>query len=156
VTSQQCHVLYDLKYEGVLLWPALLGIGVIGLGLCLVLFLRQASFGKRWGVLIFGIVWTAVGCINVWRYYSLETAVSKHEYERVEGLITEYHALEARQHGMESFVVNGQPFKFSDGDLAPGFKLSRRRGSPLGVGTFVSVTLIDRTIVRLEICRPNG
>ena len=88
--------------------------------------------------------------------YSLETAVSKHEYERVEGLITEYHALEERQHGMESFVVDGRRFEFSDGDLAPGLELSRRRDSPLGVGTFVSVTLVARTIVRFEICRPDG
>jgi len=129
---------------------------MIGFGLCLGLFLRRASFVRRWAVLIFGIAWTAVIGVNVGRYCSLEAAVSKHEYEKVEGLITEYHALEERQHGMESFVVNEQQFKFSDGDVAPGFKLSRRRGSPLDVGTFVSMTLVDRTIVRLEICRAPG
>lgn len=79
-------------------------------------------------------------------------ALSTGAYAVVEGPITEYHALEERQHGLEYFVVNGSRFAFSSGDLGPGFKWTRVRGSKLDVGLYVRMAVADHVIIRLELC----
>jgi hypothetical protein len=57
----------------------------------------------------------------------------------IEGRITEYRALGERETGNEYFVVGGHRFAFSEFDLRPGFKLTRRRGGPLGTGKYVRI-----------------
>jgi len=152
----ECQLIYDVRSESVPLWTLALGLSLIIVGAALARFMPRARFMARWSVLIFALVWTFMMCLAVRPYYSLRKALPSGAYITIEGPITEYHALEERQHGLEYFVVDGSRFAFSSGDIGPGFKWTRVRGSRLDVGSYVRLAVVDDIIVRLEICKTAG
>lgn len=149
----QCGVLYDVSKSPYVLWPVLLGTALIVVGLLIGLFLRSIPAVRRWSLFALGILWTSIVVKTViLDRLTQERALRSASVESTEGVITAYYALGARDHGREYFDVAGRRFDFSEFDLGPGFKLTRRRGGPLDVGSYVRIASCKGTILRIELC----
>jgi hypothetical protein len=55
--------------------------------------------------------------------------------------------------GCESFLVDGQSFKYNDAAYNGGFEKSSLYGGPIREGLQVRIWYVDNVIVRLEIAR---
>jgi hypothetical protein len=151
-----CHVLFDLSSSGFRAWPVLVGgVALMLAGGLVAWFVRNASPVKRWSLLLFAIAWTSLMVrATLIPYVRYCRALARGDFQIARGPITEYRALGARNTGLEYFVVDGKRFAFSEFSLAPGFKMTRRNGGNLDVGTYVRVAHRSDTILRLEVCAP--
>lgn len=152
--ATDCRRVYDLAEAGFSAWPAMwVGIGLVILGVVLAWFMPDASATKRWGGLVFALVWAAAICMTtVVPYLSLTRSLLNGRSAVIEGRISEYRALGERQTGDESFVLGGRRFEFSEFDLRPGFKFTRRRGGTLDTGTYVRMKYRGGVILQLDVC----
>jgi hypothetical protein len=149
-----CRRVFDLAEAGFNAWPDVwVGIGLVVIGVAIAWFMPNASAARRWGVLVFALVWaSASGLTTVVPYLSLKRSLLNGGGDVIEGRITEYRALGERQTGDEYFVVGGRRFAFSEFDSGPGFKLTRRRGGTLDTGTYVRIKYRDDVILQLDVC----
>lgn len=71
--------------------------------------------------------------------------------EVVEGVVTQFHPMPAREHDSESFVVAGKRFHYSDYSMTAGFHQSVQHGGPIREGLRVRIHRLGNDIAKLEI-----
>ncbi|MEY2557636.1 MAG: hypothetical protein QOE34_1061 [Verrucomicrobiota bacterium] len=71
--------------------------------------------------------------------------------EVVEGTVTQFHPMPAREHDSESFVVAGRRFHYSDYSMTAGFHQSVQHGGPMREGLQVRIHHLGNDIAKLEI-----
>ena len=135
--AADCRRLFNLAEVGFGARPAVwVGIGLV-VGVALAWFMPKASAARRWGGLLFALVWaSAIGMTTVVPYLALKRSLLNDRVDVIEGRISEYRALGERQTGDESFVVSGHRFDFSEFDLHPGLKLTRDGALSIPVSMF--------------------
>jgi hypothetical protein len=71
--------------------------------------------------------------------------------EVVEGTVTQFHPMPAREHDSEFFVVAGKRFHYSDYSMTAGFHQSIQHGGPIREGLQVRIHHLGNDIAKLEI-----
>ena len=157
-------VVFDLTEAGYREWRfAAFGLIFVGVGIVLVIFRHYLPW---WGAprfirrsfpfvfLGFAVFWTVVTFAGTYaNYASLRTAMDEGRYEIVEGPVEQFDPRPPSGHKMESFVVGGQRFEYSDYVITPGFRKTQSRGGPIRKGVHVRVWHVGNDIVRLEVRR---
>jgi hypothetical protein len=84
-------------------------------------------------------------------------ALSKGDYQTVEGTINNFDPMPYEGHRMECFSVQDKRFCYSDYFIVPGFRNTTSHGGPIRPGLKVQIAYISaarhNTILRLEIAQ---
>ena len=88
---------------------------------------------------------------NVLRPSELAAAYRAGKCEVVEGIVTQFHPMPATGHDVESFVVSGKHFQYSDYALRAGFNQTSSLGGPIHEGAHVRIHYLGEDIAKLEI-----
>jgi len=75
------------------------------------------------------------------------------QYAVVEGYVSDFVPMPHSGHSMESFVVQGHRFSYSDYVVSAGFNNTASHGGPIREGLYVRVTYTNDVILRLEIAQ---
>jgi hypothetical protein len=78
-------------------------------------------------------------------------ALRSGHYSVVEGPVTKFVPMPYTGHAMESFVVGGNRFSYSDYILTPGFHNTASHGGPIHEGLYVRIAYVGNDILRLEV-----
>ena len=104
--------------------------------------------------LAFAVLWTSVTFALTYTEYRIDAGrLQSGDYQVVEGQVTRFVPMPARGHAMESFVVGGRRFSYSDYVLTAGFNNTSSHGGPVGEGLRVRISYAGNTILRLEVVR---
>ena len=159
------YVVYDAAQQG---HPAL-GMNAIPLvlicaGLLLVfapeLMQRLLPYGLQgrarrifsWVFLCGGIVGALATFLGTTRPYDTAAAASpEHRYRVVAGPVTDFVPMPYTGHQLETFVVGGRKFAYSDYVLTGCFNNTASHGGPIRAGATVRVAFVGNCIVRLEV-----
>jgi hypothetical protein len=145
------QTLFDVAQGGYAAWwfPAF-GLVFVAAGGALVKWRSRASY--RIGLAL-AALWTITAFVVTYRDY--RSAVSKlqnGEYAVVEGPVTGYEALPGKGWGQkaETFLVDGQRFKYHGAVVSAGFHRMASQGGPIRDGLQVRITYSGPDILRLE------
>jgi hypothetical protein len=69
----------------------------------------------------------------------------------VEGVVTQFHPMPVTGHDVESFVVAGKRFRYSDYIHRAGFNQTSSHGGPIHEGVLVRIHFLGEDIAKLEI-----
>lgn len=158
------EVVFDLAEEGYRQWPlGAFGVLFIAVGVALLVIgprlargWMSARFYRVFSLyfLGFAVVWTAAAFGATYREYRrLSAALETGQFEVVEGPVREFVPMPLAGHAMESFVVDGRRFEYSDYVVTAGFNNTASHGGPIAEGLQVRVSHVRGVIVRLEIRR---
>jgi hypothetical protein len=152
-----CRVVYDVTLAGYAAWP----FPVIGGGISLLAFI-VAIIRSRVSPSSSRIIWLlpvatavfALGTFGATYLSHLKTVrvLKSGRYQSIEGRIEEFKPMPFQGHSLESFVVHGQRFEYSDYALTPGFHQTRSHGGPFDAGVYVKIKHTGNTILYAEIC----
>src|SRR5947208_38201 len=67
----------------------------------------------------------------------------------VEGTVTDFHAMPANGHGIESFLVGGKRFQYSDYIITSGFHQTTSHGGPVRDGLRLRIHYLGSNIAKL-------
>lgn len=155
------YVAFDVAQAGPRhLWFVALGALFLALGAVLFVF-RKRAMGVRkflaYVMLPFAALWTFCSLVSVGLgYSSLATALRSGRCQIVEGHVTQFRPMPKEGHALESFVVDGKRFEYSDFILTPGFNNTSSHGGPIREGLRVRIHYLGSDIARLEIAKsPN-
>jgi hypothetical protein len=88
---------------------------------------------------------------NILRPSELAAAYRAGKCEVVEGIVTQFHPMPAIGHDVESFVVAGKRFQYSDYIMTAGFNRTSSHGGPVREGLHVRIYYLGGDIAKLEI-----
>ncbi len=157
---------FDVSQSGFRQWwfPAS-GLIFIAVGLALPALIRAGVFRKvppameKWFprvILGFAIFWTLTSFVGTFGgYWSAVQIMRSDRAEVVEGVVTEFKPMPHSGHAMESFVVNGVRFEYSDFVITAGFNNTASHGGPIREGLPVKIWHSDGRILRLDVKKPN-
>ncbi len=125
-------------------------------GVLLFIFRRQLPPVLR---VVFPALFITFGCLrvvalifrNVPQPSELAAAYRAGKCEVVEGVVTQFHPMPAREHDSESFVVARKRFHYSDYSMTAGFHQSVQHGGPIHEGLQVRIHYLGNDIAKLEI-----
>ncbi|MFY9763350.1 MAG: hypothetical protein WB772_21060 [Xanthobacteraceae bacterium] len=107
-----------------------------------------------WCLLIFAVLWTVINFAATYREYrTAVTALRGGEYAIVEGPVTDFVPMPYAGHSMESFVVGGHRFSYSDYGVTSGFHNTASHGGPIHDGLHVRISYVGNLILRLEVAQ---
>jgi len=129
---------------------------VLVTGALLFMFRRQLPPVLR---VVLPTLFTLFGCLgvvalifrSVLQPSELAAAYRAGKCEIVEGMVTQFHPMPAREHDSESFVVAGKRFHYSDYSMTAGFHQSIQHGGPIREGLKVRIHHLGNDIAKLEI-----
>jgi hypothetical protein len=105
----------------------------------------------------FAIVWTLISFASTFAdYRGAVSALQDNRARVVEGAVTEFKPIPYTGKGMESFVVQGVRFKYSNYDVTAGFNTTTAHGGPIREGLPVKIWYSDGKILRLDVKRGPG
>jgi hypothetical protein len=158
---------FDVTRTGFRQWSfAAFGLIFIVVGLALPTLIRLGIFRKppplmqKWFPRIFlgfAIFWTATSFIATYGDYRAAVyAMRSNEAKFVEGAVTQFIPMPYTGHAMESFVVQGVRFEYSDYVITAGFNNAASHGGPIREGLPVRIWYRGNEILRLDVAkRPN-
>ena len=85
--------------------------------------------------------------------HSIAKAIQDRDYSVVEGKVTNFVPMPFEGHALESFVVGGKRFTYSDYIATRGFRNTASHGGPIREGLTVRITHRGNLILRLEIAQ---
>ena len=88
-------------------------------------------------------------------YRKFRTAYAMGQYEVIEGRVERFRPMPYEGHSLESFVVAGTRFSYSDFVSTPGFNNTASHGGPIRDGLWVRIAHRNGVILKLEI-RPDN
>jgi hypothetical protein len=107
-----------------------------------------------WVFLCAGILGALATFIGTTRPYDTAAAASRdHRYSVVEGRVADFAPMPYTGHRLETFVVGGRKFAYSDYVLTGCFNNTTSHGGPIRAGISVRVSFVGNCIVRLEVAR---
>lgn len=148
---------FDVIQSGYRQWPfAAAGLIFVAVGIGLVFFRQRLRGGTHrlfpFVFLGFAVVWTLVAFIGTVADFSfLASDLRGGRCEITEGIVTNFDPMPHSGHRMESFVVNGRRFQYSDYVLTAGFNNTASHGGPIHQGLHVRIHHRGNDIARLEI-----
>ena len=152
-------VLYDVSRDTVpiSLWLALfLGLAVIGTPV--VISLRRSRLPQvalPLAALVWASCWASVIYVQSRALSSCRHRLQAGAVEVVQGTVQNFVPMPYLSNGLESFVVSGVPFSYSDFDLSQcGFRNTTSHGGPIRPGLPVRITYSGNSILRLEAALP--
>jgi len=152
-------VLYDVSRDSVplSLWLALFsGLTVIGtLG---VINLRQGRLPRLvlpFAALVWASCWASVIHLQSRELSSCRHRLQTGAVKVVQGTVQDFVPMPYLSNGLESFVVSGVHFSYSDFDLSQGgFRNTASHGGHIRPGLPVRITYSGNSILRLEVALP--
>jgi hypothetical protein len=114
----------------------------------------RGSFGIffNWAFFLFALMWTGgTFASTYWQYREATAALRDGNYAIVEGPVTNFVPMPYTGHAMESFLVQGHRFSYSDYVVTIGFHNTASHGGPIRGGLYVRVTYAEDYILRLEV-----
>lgn len=157
---------FDVTQSGFRQWwfPAS-GLIFIAIGLALPALIRAGIFQNvpplmaKWFPRVFlgfAIFWTLTSFVGTFGgYWSAVQTLRSNRAEVVEGIVTEFKPMPHTGHAMESFVVQGVRFEYSDYVVTAGFNNTTSHGGPIREGLPVKIWHSGGRILRLDVKKPN-
>jgi hypothetical protein len=158
---------FDVTHSGYRQWsfPAF-GLVFVAVGLALPMLMRIGIFAKppawmqKWFArffLGFAIFWTTICFIATYAdYRRAVNAMRNNRAQLIEGVVTDFKPMPYTGHAMESFVVQGVRFEYSDYVITAGFNNTSSHGGPVREGLPVKIWYLGGEILRLDVKkRPN-
>lgn len=100
----------------------------------------------------FAVVWTSISFAATFAdYRGAVSALRNNRAQVVEGTVTEFKPMAYAGHGMESFVVQGVKFEYSDFIITAGFNNTASHGGPIREGLPVKIWYSGGEIPRVDI-----
>jgi hypothetical protein len=155
----QYMTVFDVTQSGYRQWPfAAFGLIFVVVGAGLVFFRHQLRGRMHrffpFAFLGFAVVWTLTAFVSTAGSYSrLASDLRAGRCEVTEGVVTTFHPMPYGGHQMESFVVSGRRFEYSDYVVTAGFNNTASHGGPIQQGVRVRIHHRGNDIARLEIAR---
>jgi hypothetical protein len=158
---------FDVTQSGYRQWSfAAFGLIFVAVGLALPTLIRIGIFRKppawmqKWFprfFLGFAIIWTLTSFAATYAdYRAAVNAMRSDRAQVIEGVITDFRPMPYTGHAMESFVVRGVRFEYSDYVITAGFNNTSSHGGPIREGLPVKIWHRGNEILRLDIAtRPN-
>jgi len=115
---------------------------------------KISSFRKKslYLGLCFSIIWTVAVFASTYReHWHLKNILEQNKASVVQGAVRDFIPMPKSEHSVESFVVSGHKFQYSDYVMSPGFNNAASLGGPIRKGLYVRVTYWEKDIVRLEV-----
>lgn len=148
---------YDVRTRTTWIPPALLVLGLLAatsaLAFAAVKFYRERSWSELVAVTLslalVGMGWFAAVTIfqGTWE---IVQAAERGDYEVVEGSVTDYEVTGPDGKRVESFRVDGVPFRYSESSVTAGFDQTAPRGGPIRPGLHVRLAHRGGVILRVE------
>jgi len=134
---------------------------VLGVGIVLFVVRRHLPTLLR---VVFPALFIAGGCLGIVALIfrnglqpsELAAAYRAGKCEVVEGIVTQFHPMPATGHGVESFVVSGKHFQYSDYSLRAGFNQTSSHGGPMRDGLHVRIHYLGDDIAKVEVEDTSG
>ena len=143
-------------------WFAASGLIFIAVGLALPALIRAGVFHKvppfmeKWFprvILGFAIFWTLASFVGTFGdYWIAVRTMRSNQAQVIEGVVTEFKPM---PRSMESFVVSGVRFQYSDYVVTAGFNNTASHGGPIREGLPVKIWYSGSRILRLDVKKPN-
>lgn len=86
-------------------------------------------------------------------YQDLKSSLERGRFIVVEGAVEDFDPKLPGERGMETFVVAGRRYAYTDAALTAAFNQTRAKGGPIEAGLRVRIADVDGKIARLEIAR---
>jgi hypothetical protein len=140
------------------IWFPAIGLVFVAIGVGLVVYRERFREGAArilpFAFLGFALLWTTVATVAMLSAsLGLASALRQGRCNVVEGLVTQFDPMPYQGHKLESFVVAGQRFEYSDYVLSSGFHQTASHGGPIRSGLRVRIHHVGNDIARLEIAR---
>jgi hypothetical protein len=157
---------FDVTKVGYRQWsfPAF-GLIFVAVGLALPILIRIGIFRtpppwmQKWFprfFLGFALFWTTTCFIGTYvDYRRAVNAILNNRTQVIEGVVTDFKPMPYTGHAMESFVVDGVRFEYSDFVITAGFNNTSSHDGPIREGLPVKIWYLGSEILRLDIKRPN-
>lgn len=167
--DSSCRTIFDLMSDGFVFywWPiAGLGAGLLGI-FSFVLYRAIAPRAVQvWQTPVLGLFGFLVATFvftmylpgrAFLEYRQIRLSEKNGDANIVRGIVSDYREF-APSKGVreESFKVCGVRFSYDPNLIAPGYRLTRRGGSPLQNGLGVEISYIGNTITNISLCEVNG
>jgi hypothetical protein len=131
-----------------LVLPMLMRIGI---------FPKQPAWMQKWFPRVFlgfAIFWTATCFISTYVDYRRAVgAIRNNRAHMIEGVVRDFKPMPYTGHAMESFVVQGVRFEYSDYVITAGCNNTSSHGGPVREGLPVKIWYLRGEILRLDIKR---
>jgi hypothetical protein len=163
----QFSLMYDAAKQGYPAWH-LNGVGLtllcVGLLLVLAPDLMQRLLPRglqgtarrifSWFFLCSALFGACITFRSTTQPYDAAAAASRDQgYRVIEGSVSDFVAMPYTCHALESFVVGGKKFTYSDYILTGCFNNAASHGGPIRSGIFVRISHTGNCIVRLEVAQ---
>ena len=102
-------------------------------------------------MLFSAVVTTIAAMATFMNHEGVVASLQKGNYKSVEGIVSDFKPMPSDGHGLESFVVSGQYFSYSDYISTAGFHQTTRNGGPIRPGMPVRILYNGNSILRLEV-----
>ena len=158
---------FDVTRSGYRQWSfAAFGLTFVAVGLAIPTLIRLGIFRKqppwmeKWFPRVFlgfAIFWTATSFLATYtEYRGAVHAMRSQQAHFVEGTVSQFIPMPYTGHAMESFVVQGVRFEYSDYAITAGFNNTASHGGPIREGLPVRIWYRGNEILRLDVAkRPN-
>jgi hypothetical protein len=165
-SSEAYTTVFDVTQAGFRQWSfSAFGLIFVAVGLALPTLIRLGIFRQpppwmqKWFPRVFlgfAIFWTATSFAATYGdYHAAVHAMRSNEAKFVEGIVTRFTPMPYTGHAMESFVVQGVRFEYSDYVITAGFNNAASHGGPIREGLPVRIWYRGNEILRLDVGRPN-
>ena len=157
---------FDVTQTGYRHWSfTAFGLIFVAVGLALPTLIRIGIFRKppnwmqKWFPRVFlgfAIFLTLTCFITTYTdYRRAVSAIRNNRAHVIEGIVTDFKPMPYTGHAMESFVVQGIRFEYSDHVITGGFNNTSSHGGPIREGLPVKIWYLGREILRLDIKRSD-
>jgi hypothetical protein len=153
---------FDVTQAGFRQWTfSVVGLFLIAAGLATRTLVRIGIFRPQYPWMMkwfprlfvgFAIVWTLISFATTFAdYRGAVSAMENNRAQVVEGAVAEFKPMAYSGHSMESFVVQGVRFAYSDYIITAGFNTTTSHGGPIREGLPVKIWYSGGEILRLDI-----
>jgi hypothetical protein len=124
-------------------------------GIPFAIFQSRAAFGfSRYFMLAFGVLWTlGAFALTYSQYHQHELLARQGACQLIEGSVEQFQPQNPSGSGLESFVVSGVQFRYSNAIVTDGFNDTAANGGPIKGGEYLRICYDPHgnVILRLEI-----
>jgi len=161
------QTVFDITQTGFKSWKfSALGLIFVAFGFAMPFLIKKGIIRKspqameKWLPLFFvgfAILWTMTSFIATFDDYRRASgAMRSNQAEVVEGMVTQFKPMPYTGHAMESFVVDGVMFKYSDYVITAGFNNTASHGGPIREGLPVKIWHLGGEILRLDVKKDSN
>jgi len=158
---------FDVTQAGFRQWTfSVVGLFLIAAGLSMRTLVRIGIFRPQYPWMMkwfprlfvgFAVFWTLISFTSTFAdYRGAVSAMQNNLAHVVEGAVTEFKRMAYTGHSMESFIVQGVRFEYSDFVITAGFNNTTSHGGPIREGLPVKIWYSGGEILRLDIKREPG